>query len=106
VENSPDPILIILHQELSSAGRVGLRLQAMGYALDIRKPRFGEALPTTMEQHSGCVIFGGPMSANDPDEYIKREIYWIAVPLKEDKPLLGICLGAQILVKHLGSEVA
>jgi len=106
VRQSRDPVLIILHQESSSPGRVGVRLRAMGYDLDIRKPRFGDALPPSMEKHSGCVIFGGPMSANDRDDYVRREIDWMKVPLKENKPLLGICLGAQMLVKHLGSEVA
>ncbi len=106
MKNSQDPILIILHQEASSPGRVGVRLKEMGYRLDIKKPRFGDKLPETMERHSGCVIFGGPMSANDPDDFVKQEIDWIGVPLKEDKPFLGICLGAQMLVKHLGSEVA
>jgi len=106
VENSPDPILIILHQEASSPGRVGVRLRAMGYKLDIRKPRFGDNLPKTMNNHSGCVIFGGPMSANDKDDFVKQEIDWIGVALEEEKPFLGICLGAQMLVKHLGCEVA
>ncbi len=106
MENSPDPILIILHQESSSPGRVGVRLHEMGYGHDIRKPRFGDALPETLENHSGCVIFGGPMSANDPDEFVKKEIDWIEVPLRENKPFLGICLGAQMMVKHLGGEVA
>ncbi len=106
MEISPDPILIILHQEASSPGRVGVRLRAMGYDLDIRKPRFGDALPQTMENHSGCVIFGGPMSANDTDDFVKQEIDWIGVVLKEEKPFLGICLGAQMLVKHLGCKVA
>jgi hypothetical protein len=50
-------------------------------------------------------VFGGPMSANDPDEFVKRETDWLAVPLKEDKPYLGICLGAQMLVNHLGGKV-
>lgn len=105
MENLSDPILIILHQETSSPGRVGARLREIGYQLDIRKPRFGYELPRTMENHSGCVIFGGPMSANDPDAYIRREIDWIDIPLKENKPFLGICLGAQMLVKQLGKKV-
>ena len=46
------------------------------------------------------------MSANDSDEYILREIDWIKVPLKEQKPFLGICLGAQMLAKHLGARVS
>ncbi len=51
-------------------------------------------------------MFGGPMSANDSDDFVRREIDWLAVPLKEDKPFLGICLGAQMLAKHLGARVA
>jgi GMP synthase (glutamine-hydrolysing) len=52
------------------------------------------------------VIFGGPQSANDPDDFIKAEIDFIGVPLRENKPYLGICLGAQMLAKHLGERVA
>jgi GMP synthase (glutamine-hydrolysing) len=99
-------ILIILHQETSSPGRVGLELVKRGFALDIRKPRFGDSLPDTLEHHAGAVIFGGPMSANDPDAFVHKEIDWIKVPLAEEKPFLGICLGAQMMVKHLGGSVS
>jgi GMP synthase (glutamine-hydrolysing) len=99
------PVLIILHQESSTPGRVGNALRALGYALDIRRPRFGDSLPATMDGHSGAVIFGGPMSANDGDDYISREIDWIGVPLRENRPFLGICLGAQMLARHLGARV-
>jgi len=43
--------------------------------------------------------------ANDPDDFVKAEIDWIAVPLKENKPYLGLCLGAQMMAKHLGASV-
>ena len=99
-------ILVVLHQETSTPGRVGVVLQHMGYALDIRRPPLGDELPSTLADHEGAIIFGGPMSANDPEEYVKREIDWIGVPLKENKPFFGICLGAQMLVKHLGGEVS
>lgn len=102
---SKDRILIVLHQEHSSAGRVGQMLQARGFELDIRRPPLGDALPETLETHAGAVVFGGPMSANDPEDYVKRETDWMAVPLVENKPLLGICLGAQMLVNHLGGRV-
>lgn len=98
-------ILIVLHQETSTPGRVGMMLQEMGYALDIRRPPLGHALPGTLADHAGAVIFGRPMSANDSDEFISREIDWIGVPLKENKPFFGICLGAQMLARHLGGEV-
>jgi GMP synthase (glutamine-hydrolysing) len=102
---APKPVLIVLHQEHSTPGRVGRLLQARGHALDIRKPRFGDPLPQTMRDHAGAVIFGGPQGANDPDDFIKTEIDWIGTCLKEDAPFLGICLGAQMLAKHMGARV-
>ncbi|MDP9837451.1 GMP synthase (glutamine-hydrolyzing) [Neorhizobium huautlense] len=99
------PILVVLHQERSSPGRVGQMLVEKGYPLDIRRPALGESLPPTLADHSGAVIFGGPMSANDEHDYVRDEIDWIKVPLKENKPYLGICLGAQMLVRHLGGKV-
>jgi GMP synthase (glutamine-hydrolysing) len=104
-DSSPGKILIVLHQELSSPGKLGQMLQAKGFELDIRRPRFGDPLPETMEAHAGAAIFGGPMSANDTDDFVRREIDWIGVPLKEGAPFLGICLGAQMMVKHLGGNV-
>ena len=99
------PVLIILHQEHSSPGRVGQMLTKLGYPLDIRRPRFGDPLPATMDEHAGAVIFGGPQSANDTDDFVKAETDWIGVPLRDKKPYLGICLGAQMMARHLGSRV-
>ena len=99
------PVLIVLHGELSTPGRIAIQLRNRDIPLDVRRPRFGDALPDTLEEHTGAIIFGGPQSANDDDEVVKREIDWIAVPLKEKKPYLGICLGAQMLAKHLGARV-
>jgi GMP synthase (glutamine-hydrolysing) len=98
-------ILIVLHQEHSSPGKLGQMLTAKGFSLDIRKPRFGDPLPETMDAHAGAIIFGGPMSANDADDFIKAETDWIGLTLKEGAPFLGVCLGAQMLVKHLGGNV-
>ena len=100
------PVLAVLHQEHSTPGRIGHYLAKLGIPLDVRRPRFGDPLPETLDQHAGAVIFGGPQSANDTDDFIRREIDWIGVPLGEKRPFLGICLGAQMLAKHLGARVA
>lgn len=100
-------ILVVLHQERSSPGRVGQILLQEGFSLDIRRPVLGDPLPETLAGHVGAVVFGGPMSANDDEPAgLRREIDWLAVPLRENKPYLGICLGAQMLVRHLGGRVA
>jgi GMP synthase (glutamine-hydrolysing) len=98
-------VLVVLHQERSSAGRVGHQLIEAGFDIDIRRPPLGDELPETLEHHAGAVVFGGPMSANDEDEFVRRETEWLKVPLKENRPFLGICLGAQMLVNHLGGKV-
>jgi GMP synthase (glutamine-hydrolysing) len=98
-------ILIVLHQENSTPGRVGYLLEQRGFTLDIRRPRFGDPLPQSMQDHAGAVIFGGPMSANDEEDYVRQEIDWISVPLSDDAPFLGICLGAQMLSRQLGGQV-
>ena len=84
--SAPNKVLIILHQESSTPGRVGQKLIARGFELDIRRPPLGDELPETLDQHAGAIMFGGPMSANDPDEFVKRETDWIGVPLKEERP--------------------
>src|SRR5581483_12356970 len=82
------PVLLVLPQEQSNPGHVGQWFRRNGHALDIRKPRYGDALPDTLEHHCGVVIFGGPMSANDKDGFIRRETEWIGVALEEEKPFL------------------
>jgi GMP synthase (glutamine-hydrolysing) len=103
-----DKVLIVVHQETSTPGRVGVKLKERGYRLDIRRPCLGEPLPERLGGYAGVVVFGGPMSANDCTslEFIRREIDWLAVPLKEEVPYLGICLGAQLLARQLGARVS
>lgn len=84
---------------------MGRFLTERGYLLDIRRPRFDDPLPSSLGAHAGVVIFGGPMSANDADEYIQTETDFVGVALKEEVPFLGICLGAQMLARHLGARV-
>ncbi len=103
--NAGDTILVILHQERSTPGRIGQMLSQRGFFLDVRRPALGDSLPDTMDRYHAAIIFGGPMSANDKDDFIARETDWISVPLDAGKPFLGVCLGAQLLAKHVGGSV-
>jgi GMP synthase (glutamine-hydrolysing) len=103
--DSRPTVLIVMHQAHSTPGRVGAYLTALGARLDVRRPSLDDPLPDTLEDHDGVVVFGGPMCANDDCEWIAREIAWLETPLREDKPLLGICLGAQMLARTLGARV-
>ena len=97
--------LIIVHQRRSSTGDVGIKLKQRGFQLDVRRPALGDNLPQNMNEHDLAIIYGGPMSANDNTDYIKKEIDWIDVALASNKTFLGICLGGQMLAKNLGQDV-
>ena len=71
----------------------------------MRRPVLGDPLPCNLRDYAGVVIFGGPMSANDDRDFIHREMDLIGVALKEDVPYLGLCLGAQLMARHLGHRV-
>lgn len=98
-------ILIIIHRPSSQIGRVGFLLTDMGFNLDIRCCAQNDPLPTTLQNYAGVITFGGPMSVNDSLDFIKKECKWLEIPLREQIPFLGICLGAQLLVKHLGGHI-
>ena len=97
--------LLILHQKTSEAGDLGIKLINRGYKLEQICHSLGDILPKNLNQYSIIVIFGGPMSANDNDKFIKNEIDWIKYVIKSNVPFLGICLGAQILAKYLGCKI-
>ena len=99
-------VLIILHQVTSTPGRIGILLKSRGYNLIIRRPALGDELPRTLkDDYAAVIMFGGPMSANDKDNFILYEKDWIQVPLKENVPFLGICLGAQLLACSVGGSI-
>lgn len=98
-------IAVVVHRKSVCTGRLGQFLRKSGFILDIYRPIFGQELPSTLERYIGVVILGGPMSVNDKDAYIAKEIDWISLSLRDNKPFLGICLGAQMLARHLGGHV-
>ena len=97
--------LLILHQKKSVSGDIGIKLINRGYKLDFCIPSLGEILPHNIDMYSLIVVFGGPMSANDNDEFITNEIRFMKLIIDSNIPYLGICLGAQFLAKYLGASI-
>ena len=99
-------ILFIVHQETSTPGRIGYIVEEFGYEPVICRHACGDPLPDNLDDYAASVMFGGPVSANDDHlPYIRNELDWLEVPLRADKPFLGICLGAQLLSRYLGGTV-
>jgi len=51
------------------------------------------------------LVMGGPMSVNDDDSWIEKELAFIRRSVEADIPVLGVCLGSQFITKALGGEV-
>ena len=98
-------VLFILHQKTSVPGDIGNKFHNRGYNIEIVKPPLGEELPTKLINYSAIIVFGAPGSINDDDDFINKEITWIKKVIDSNVPFLGICFGAQLLAKYLGSEI-
>ncbi len=92
------PILILRHEPFEHLGHFAAVLDARGIAYHYHD--LGE--PFDDEEFDALIIMGGPMSANDD---LPGELALIENALKEDVPMLGICLGSQMIAKALGARV-
>lgn len=100
-------VLVFQHVANEILGTLNPALKKQG--LNIRYVNFErdpEASPS-VEKYNGLIVLGGYMGVYEADQYthIKTEIKLIEQALKKNIPILGICLGAQILAHVLGSEV-
>ena len=80
-------------------------LQAQGLPFTVFHMFDGAALPTHASEHSGWCILGGAMSANDPLPYFDDLLERIREAVAEDIPVIGHCLGGQLMARALGGRV-
>lgn len=108
--------LTIVPDATAPAGLVGETMIAEGALYDSLLPVERHAshapfdypgIPKKVGQYAGLIVLGGPMSANDTDKhpFLTETMDLIRRFVDEDRPVLGICLGAQIIARTFGGEV-
>ena len=98
-------ILTFRHIPCEGLGLISSELQARGIGCDIVDLyRSGATLPRR-EDYDGLIVMGGPMSVNDGLPYLEFEKKTIAEAIAAGQPVLGICLGAQLIASALGALV-
>ena len=99
------PVAIFRHSPTEGAGHFALFLTEHAIPWQMIHIDQGEAVPADAAAFSGLVFMGGPMSVNDDLPWIPRALALIRDAHARDVPLLGHCLGGQLMSKALGGVV-
>jgi GMP synthase (glutamine-hydrolysing) len=100
-------LLVLQHVAHEILGTLNPLLKRSGFRIRyVNFARHPDAQPC-LEGYDGLVVLGGPMSANDSNRlpHLTIEMKLIEQALKLNQPVLGICLGAQLIAKTLGAAV-
>ncbi|MGQ0617378.1 MAG: type 1 glutamine amidotransferase [Acidimicrobiia bacterium] len=99
--------LVVHHLEPEGPALLADALARAGCAIDTVRTDLGHALPADLAGHDGLVVMGGPMSAASDHGFPTRgaEIALIGDAVDRGTPVLGICLGAQLLAVAGGAPV-
>jgi GMP synthase (glutamine-hydrolysing) len=104
----PPVILVVQHEDDCPPAWFGTWMTDAGASLDIRRPYAGDDLPPDLSAHDGLLVLGGAMSATDgvATPWLGPTKALVRAAVATDVPLLGICLGHQIVADALGGTVA
>ncbi|MGH7906772.1 MAG: type 1 glutamine amidotransferase [Candidatus Binataceae bacterium] len=100
-------IWVLQHHPGEGLGRLAEALQSAALAWQIVKSFDGQPVPKDMKGAGGLIVMGGPQAAYEQDRYpyLRDEIALIQSALRENKPILGICLGSQLVAAAMGAKV-
>jgi GMP synthase-like glutamine amidotransferase len=99
------PVAIIRHARSEEPGHFATFLEANGVAWQLIAVDRSEPIPATSKAYSGIAMMGGPMSVNDELPWIAHECALIRDAVDRGVPLIGHCLGAQMISRALGGTV-
>jgi GMP synthase (glutamine-hydrolysing) len=100
-------VSVLQHVHCENLGSIADALNAGGIQAQYVRVDQGQGVPRDMQAVQGLIIMGGPMGVYEVDRYpfLAEEMRLIEHAVSAGKPVLGICLGSQLLAAALGSEV-
>ena len=99
-------VLVIMHVESEGPGIFGELLQAAGAEVWVARLHLGDTLPEP-RKIDAVLSMGGPMNVYEEEQYpfLRDETRFLQAAAVHDLPVLGICLGAQMIAKAAGAAV-
>lgn len=100
------PVVIVRFSPTEGPGHLAEFLDAEHIPWKLIRIDAGDALPQSCNEYAGLAMMGGPMSVNDPLPWISPLLDLIRDTAAAEVPMIGHCLGGQLIAKALGGKVS
>ncbi|MEQ8664741.1 MAG: hypothetical protein RIC16_03370 [Rhodospirillales bacterium] len=103
-----DTVILIRHGDETGDDRASAWLSGRGFNVEWRAPYEGDVLDEEIADHlAGTVLYGGAHCVDEPEIYpwLADEASWVRRCIAADRPVLGVCLGGQVIADALGAAV-
>ena len=101
-------VRVIQHMAGEGPGLIAVALERQSIAIETTRVDLGEPVPADLGDAVGLVVLGGTMGVYEADQFphLRDELRLIEATMRAGAPVLGVCLGSQLLAAALGARVA
>ena len=99
------PVLVLQHLNNDGPAYLATWLRAQGLPFEVFNTEAGQAFPSTVQGYRALAVLGGEISANDDLDSLRQAERLILLAMDGDTPVLGHCLGGQLMARALGARV-
>ena len=104
---APKRVLVLQHADPEHPGLILEALRNVGAQVKTIRTDLAQPAPPSLDAYAGLIIMGGPQSVYEEEKfpYLRPEKQLARQAIDNNIPLLGVCLGSQVIADVLGSEV-